>query len=55
VRFAGAVSWAARARKEEEEWIRKRQWDATTLVEHKIGEEEQRRRLTVVDSGAPAK
>ncbi|XP_025825122.1 uncharacterized protein LOC112900473 [Panicum hallii] len=39
--------------KEEEERIRKRQWDVEALVEYEIGEEE-RRRITVVDSGAPA-
>jgi hypothetical protein len=53
VRFTGAVFWAACARKEEEERIRKRQWDVEALVEYEIGEEE-RRRITVVDSGAPA-
>jgi hypothetical protein len=34
------------ARKEEEEWIRKRQWDAAALVKYEIGEEEWRRQLT---------
>jgi hypothetical protein len=53
--IAGAMFWAARAWEEEEEWIRKGQWDTAVLVEHEIGEEKQRRRLTAVDRGAPAK
>jgi hypothetical protein len=43
--------WAARARKEEEEQIRKMQWDTVALVEYEIREDEQRRRLTAMDSG----
>jgi hypothetical protein len=47
--------WAARAQKEEEERIMKRQWDAVALVEYEIREEERLRWLTAEDSGAPAK
>jgi hypothetical protein len=53
--IAGAAFWAARAWEEEEERIRKGQWDAAVLVEHEIGEEERCRRLTAVDRGAPVK
>jgi hypothetical protein len=53
--ITGAVFWATCAREEEEERVRKGQWDAAVLVEHEIGEKERRRRLTAVDRGAPAR
>jgi hypothetical protein len=53
--IAGVAFWAARAWEEEEERVRKGQWDAVVLVEHEIREEERQRRLTVVDTGAPAR
>jgi hypothetical protein len=47
--IAGAMFWAARAPEEEEEWIRKGQRDVAVVVEHEVGEEKWRRRLTAVN------